>query len=211
MWHSMIGGGLVTQLCPALCDPMDYSLQHSSVQGIFQTRILEGVAISFFRETSWSKNWTQLSCIAGSLIRCRWILYQLSHQGSPILWLTSFIQHKSFQGLCCSTYQYFILFYCQVIFHCMDIVLCCVSHSVVSNSLQPHDCYLPGSSVHGIFQARIPEQVAISYSRGYSLSRDLICVFLYMKMVEEPASSSIIFWYKKNPVSSALTGEFFTT
>ena len=27
------------------------------------------------------------------------------------------------------------------------------------------DCSLPGSSVHGIFQARIVERVAISYSR----------------------------------------------
>ena len=27
-------------------------------------------------------------------------------------------------------------------------------HSVVSNSLQPVDCSLPGSSVYGIFQAR---------------------------------------------------------
>ena len=210
MWHSMIGGGLVTQLCPALSDPMDYSPQHSSVQGIFQTRILEEVAISFSRETSPSKDWTRLSCIAGSLLHCKWILYQLSHQGSPTLWLASFIQHTSFQGLCCSTYQYFILFYCQVIFHCMDIVLCCVSHSVVSNSLQPHDCYLPGSSVHGILQARILEQVAISYSRGSSQPIDLICIFWYKKMVQEPASSGIIFWYK-NFVSSALTGWFSTT
>ena len=30
----------------------------------------------------------------------------------------------------------------------------------------------PGSSIHGIFQARILEWVAISYSRGFSLSRD---------------------------------------
>ena len=28
------------------------------------------------------------------------------------------------------------------------------------------DCSPPGSSVHGIFQARILEQVAISFSRG---------------------------------------------
>ena len=34
------------------------------------------------------------------------------------------------------------------------------------------DCSLPGSSVHGISQARIPEQVAISFSRGASWSRD---------------------------------------
>ena len=36
----------------------------------------------------------------------------------------------------------------------------------------PMDCSLPGSSVHGIFQARILEQVAISYSRGSSQSGD---------------------------------------
>ena len=32
----------------------------------------------------------------------------------------------------------------------------------------PVDCSLPGSSVHGIFQARIQEWVAISFSRGSS-------------------------------------------
>ena len=36
----------------------------------------------------------------------------------------------------------------------------------------PMDCSPPGSSVHGIFQARILEWVAISFSRGSSLSRD---------------------------------------
>ena len=30
----------------------------------------------------------------------------------------------------------------------------------------PMDCSLPGSSVHGIFQARVLEWVAISFSRG---------------------------------------------
>ena len=34
------------------------------------------------------------------------------------------------------------------------------------------DCSLPGSSVHGISQARILEWVAISFSRGSSLPRD---------------------------------------
>ena len=32
----------------------------------------------------------------------------------------------------------------------------------------PMDCRPPGSSVHGIFQARILEWVAISYSKEYS-------------------------------------------
>ena len=36
----------------------------------------------------------------------------------------------------------------------------------------PMDCSSPGSSVHGIFQARILEWVAISYSRGSSPPRD---------------------------------------
>ena len=40
------------------------------------------------------------------------------------------------------------------------------SHSVVSDSLPP--CDPPGSSVHGIFQARILEWVAISFSRGWN-------------------------------------------
>ena len=34
------------------------------------------------------------------------------------------------------------------------------------------DCSLPGSSVHGVFQARIMEWVAISFSRGSSCTKD---------------------------------------
>ena len=45
--------------------------------------------------------------------------------------------------------------------------------SVVSDSLWLHGLYSPSSSsAHGIFQARLLEWVAISYSRGYSQSRD---------------------------------------
>ena len=42
----------VAQLCLTLCDPMDCSLLDSSVHGIFQTRVLEWVAISFSRGSS---------------------------------------------------------------------------------------------------------------------------------------------------------------
>ena len=38
---------LVIQPCLPLCDPMDYSLPGSSVQGISQTRIMEWVAMPF--------------------------------------------------------------------------------------------------------------------------------------------------------------------
>ena len=37
----------VTQLCPTLSDPMDCSLPGSSIQGIFQARVLEWGAIAF--------------------------------------------------------------------------------------------------------------------------------------------------------------------
>ena len=60
---------------------------------------------------------------------------------------------------------------------CVCLPVCAQSLSVVSDSL---DCSLPGSSVHGIFQARILEQVVISYSRGSSQPRDgnphLLCL-----------------------------------
>ena len=55
----------VAQLCPTLCDPMDCSLSGSSAPGIFQARILEWVAISFSRRSSWPKDWTQVSHIVG--------------------------------------------------------------------------------------------------------------------------------------------------
>ena len=39
----------VAQSCPTLCDPVDCSPPGSSIHGILQARILEWVAISFFR------------------------------------------------------------------------------------------------------------------------------------------------------------------
>ena len=41
----------VTQLCPALSDPMDCSLTVSSIHGMFQARALEWVAIAFSGNT----------------------------------------------------------------------------------------------------------------------------------------------------------------
>ena len=38
----------VAQSCPTLSDPMDRSLQGSSVHGIFQARVLEWGANAFF-------------------------------------------------------------------------------------------------------------------------------------------------------------------
>ena len=52
-------------------------------------------------------------------------------------------------------------------------LLVCVRAQSCLTLLNPMDCRLPGSPVHEIFQARILEWVAISYSRGPSWLRDL--------------------------------------
>ena len=56
---------------PLSCNPMDYTPPGSSVQGICKVRILEWVAISFTRGSSWSRDWTLISCI-GSQILYHW-------------------------------------------------------------------------------------------------------------------------------------------
>jgi len=43
---------LVTQSCLTLCDPMDCGLPGSSVRGILQARILDGVAVLVSRASS---------------------------------------------------------------------------------------------------------------------------------------------------------------
>ena len=55
---------LVPQMCPTICDPVDCSPPGSSVHGIFQARVLEWVAISFSRESSWPRAQTWVSCTA---------------------------------------------------------------------------------------------------------------------------------------------------
>ena len=63
------------KLCLTLCDPMDYSLPGSSVQGILQARILEWVVMPSSRESS-TQGWNlhlYVSCIG----RC--VLYHYCH------------------------------------------------------------------------------------------------------------------------------------
>ena len=63
---------LVAKSRLTLCDPMDCSLPGSSVHGILQGRILEWVAISFSKGSSWPRDWTHF------LNRILW-LKPLSH------------------------------------------------------------------------------------------------------------------------------------
>ena len=56
---------LLSRSYPTLREPMDYSLQGSSVHGIFLSRMLEWVAIPFSRGSSWPRNWSWASHVAG--------------------------------------------------------------------------------------------------------------------------------------------------
>ena len=107
----------VSQLCPTLCDPIDYT-----VHGILQARILEWVAFPFLLQRIFPTQGSH-----PGLLNCRRILYQLTHKGSPRIleWVAYpspaiFPTHKSNQGL----------LHFRRIFSCF-------SHSVVSDSLQP--------------------------------------------------------------------------
>ena len=52
---------------------------------------------------------------------------------------------------------------------CVSVCICIQPYLTLCNHM---DYNTPGSSVHGIFQARILEWGAISSSRGYSQPRD---------------------------------------
>ena len=67
-------------LCPPVCNPMEYSLPGFSVHGIssqrksvfssnlfFLAKILEWIAMTSSRGSSWPRDWTQISCNAGDL------------------------------------------------------------------------------------------------------------------------------------------------
>ena len=52
------------------------------------------------------------------------------------------------------------------------VFVCVCVCSVASTLCDPMDCSLPDSSVHGILQAKVLEQIAISSSRGSFKLRD---------------------------------------
>ena len=65
----------VAQLHLTLCNATDWSPPGSSVHEIFQARILEWVAISFPRESSWPKDRIHISCI-GRQILYHWTILE---------------------------------------------------------------------------------------------------------------------------------------
>ena len=128
---------------------MDCSPPGSSVHGILQARILEWVAMPFSRGSSPPRE----------ALRCAFILDLLRGAGTfaSNRTLTLFSNnHNSFHLL-----RDFLLIYTKVLVTQSYLTLC-----------DTMDYSLPGSSVHGILQARILEWVAIPFLRGSSWPRD---------------------------------------
>ena len=61
----------------------------------------------------------------------------------------------------------------------LDACVCAKSLQLCLTLCDPMDCGPPGSSVHGILQARILEWVAMPFSRGSSQPRDQTCVSFF--------------------------------
>ena len=55
----------ITSVMSTLCSCVDCSLPGSSVHVIVPARILEGTAISSCSGSSWPRDWTHISCLAG--------------------------------------------------------------------------------------------------------------------------------------------------
>ena len=60
---------------------MDCSPPGSSVYGIFQASVMEWTVISFSRESSWPRNWTQVFCIAGRFFTAKLFVWITTNCG----------------------------------------------------------------------------------------------------------------------------------
>ena len=139
---------------------MDCSLPGSSVHGIFQARVLEWVAIAFSVVLwgEWEKPMMEISTELQT-----WCSREINQVGSkchqPSLWFVFKCIHIAVPPLSPA-----------------HTLLPCPPPSGLTPHLQsmplsvttpcnPMDCSSPGSSVHGVLQARILEWVVMAFSR----------------------------------------------
>ena len=138
----------VSQSCLTPSDPMDCSLLGSSVHGIFQASVLEWGCQYLLRVHSCCCYCKVASVVSDSVRPQRRQLTRL-----PRPWDSP--GKNTGVG-------------CHFLLQCMKMK----SESEVSQSCptlsDPMDCSLPGSSIHGIFQARVLEWGAIAFSEGRS-------------------------------------------
>ena len=158
------------QACPTLCDPIDGYPTGCSVPGILQARILEWVAISFSNAWKLKVKVKSFSCV-WLFATPRTVAYQVplsmgfSRQehwsGLPLPSPIALTRRRQF-----ITSTRFPTLWKSVNFSPDTLLLLLLLLSHFSHvRLNDHmDCSLPGSSDHGIFQARVLEWVAIAFS-----------------------------------------------
>ena len=152
---------------------MDYiTLQAPLSMGILQTRILEWVAIPSSRGSSQPRDWIQVSHIAGGFFTI-WatreallLLLLLSRFSRVRLCVTPHRQQPTKLRRPWDSPGKNTGVGCRFLLQCMKLK----SESEVAQSCptlsDPMDCSPPGSSVHGVFQARVLEWGAIAFSMG---------------------------------------------
>ena len=115
---------LATKSCPAFCNPLDCNPPGSSVHGILQARILEWVAISFSRGSSWPRDGSQVSYIGRQIFyhwatrfycTAKWVSYMhayiplcldsLPMQVTTERWVESPVLHTGFSLVICLTHS----------------------------------------------------------------------------------------------------------
>ena len=129
--------------CSILRNPIDCSLPDSSVHGILQERILEGIAILFSRGSSWPRDQTQIFQTA-----VRFFSTWATREGP--------LAFSLYVGCLFGTLRELY-------------VAAAAAKSLQScpTPSDPMDYSLPDSSIHRIFQARVLEWVAIAFSKLY--------------------------------------------
>ena len=127
------------QSCPTLCDPIDGSPAGSLVPGILQARTLEWVAISV--SNAWK---CKVKVKSHSRVRLFGTPWTAAYQAPPSL---GYSRQEHWSGLP----------FLSPVRESEVAQLCLTLHDAMDRSL-------PGSSVHGIFQARVLEWGAIAFS-----------------------------------------------
>ena len=139
---------------------MESSPTGSSVHGILQARILEWVAIPASRGSSQTRDWTCIFCTAD-----RFFIAE-SPEKPLRAWYLNVIKWKGASHDVSSKAIPMVQAYPVLYWWSGGVAQSCLT------LCDPIACSPPGSSVHGIFQARALEWAAISFSMGSSQPRD---------------------------------------